>query len=77
MRKTTASRPPTDRGALSHEQSGLMDQGTNAQESATAESALANRFHRTCKWTDIPGRSSRTNITHRSLFRHSCIHPHA
>jgi hypothetical protein len=23
----------------------------------------------TSKWTDIPGRSSRSNITHRSLFR--------
>lgn len=47
MRKTTASQPPTDRDPLSPKQSGLMGQGKNAQPSATVESALANRFHRT------------------------------
>ncbi len=26
----------------------------------------------TSKWTDIPARSFSTNITHRSLLRHSC-----
>jgi hypothetical protein len=49
MRKTTASQSPKDRDAVSQKQSGLIGQGKNAQQSATVESALANRFHRTCE----------------------------
>ncbi len=47
MRKTTASQPRKDRHSLNPKQPGLIGQGTIAQPSATVESALATRFHRT------------------------------
>ena len=47
MRKTTASQSPKDRHIVSRKQPGLIGEGTTAQQSATAESALTNRFHRT------------------------------
>jgi hypothetical protein len=47
MRKTTASQSPKHRNTVSQKPSGLIGQGKHAQQSATVESALANRFHRT------------------------------
>lgn len=47
MRKRTASQPRKDRNTVPPMQSGLIEQGGNAQQSAGTGSALANRFHRT------------------------------
>src|SRR5712691_5476880 len=47
MRKKTALRTPQQRETSVREPGGLIDRGENAQDSATAKSALTNRSHRT------------------------------
>src|SRR2546430_13329902 len=47
MRKKTALRTPQQRETSVGEPGGLIDRGENAQDSATAKSALTNRSHRT------------------------------
>src|SRR2546422_7701102 len=48
MRKKTALRTPQQRETSVRKQGGLIVQGENAQESATAMPALAESGHRTC-----------------------------
>src|SRR3989442_8410469 len=47
MRKKTALRTPQQRETSVRKQGGLIVQGENAQDSATAKSTLTNRSHRT------------------------------
>ncbi len=47
MRKKTALRTPQQRETSVRKPGGLIDRGENAQDSATAQSALTNRSHRT------------------------------
>ena len=47
MRKKTALRTPQQRETSVRKPGGLIDRGENAQDSATAKSALTNRSHRT------------------------------
>src|SRR5207245_9765216 len=61
MPKKTALRTPQQRETSVREPGGLIDRGENAQESATAKSALTNRSHRThsirshrMRETDLP-----------------------
>src|SRR2546425_8019064 len=61
MRKKTALRTPQQRETSVREPGGLIDRGENAQDSATAKSALTNRSHRThsirshrMRETDLP-----------------------
>src|SRR2546425_8876871 len=54
MRKKTALRTPQQRETSVRKQGGLIVQGENAQDSATAKSTLTNRSHRTAA-TARPG----------------------
>ncbi len=47
MRKKTALQTPQQRETSLRKQGGLIVQGENAQESATAKSTLTNHSHRT------------------------------
>ncbi len=47
MRKKTALRTPQQRETSVRKPGGLIVRGKNAQDSATAKSALTNRSHRT------------------------------
>jgi len=51
MRKKTALRTPQQRETSVRKPGGLIDRGENAQDSATAKSALTNRSHRTRRTT--------------------------
>ncbi len=54
MRKQTAPRTRKRRHASSRPQPGLIAQDLSAPQSATPDSVLDNRSHRTVDWTDLP-----------------------
>src|SRR2546425_13226841 len=67
MRKKTALRTPQQREPSVREPGGLIDRRENAQDSATAKSALINRSHRTHIRLLVIGLLA---PSHRSLRRH-------
>src|SRR5438128_11884093 len=71
MRKKTALRTPQQRETSVREPGGLIDRGENAQDSATAKSALTNRSHRTWNLTDPS--SLRTEVHPRYLARRPAL----
>src|SRR6266849_1165307 len=67
MRKKTALRTPQQRETSVRKPGGLIGRGENAQDSATAKSALTNRSHRTHIRLLVIGFLA---PSHRSLRRH-------
>src|SRR2546426_7411619 len=64
MRKKTALRTPQQRETSVRKPGGLIDRGENAQDSATAKSALTNRSHRTRDRKSTRLNSSQSQISY-------------